>query len=96
MAVLMYVLSIFFWFVPALIFFLVKKDDAFVYGNAVELLNFEITLFGAMFILTFIPVVGWFVMMAIGIAALVFLIKATLSAKEGNSYQFPFTIRLLG
>lgn len=95
MAVLMFILSIFFWFIPALIMFLVKKDDEFVYKNAVELLNFEITISIAYFVLMFIPIIGWLAIMVIGIAALVFLIMGTLKVKEGESYTFPFALRLL-
>lgn len=109
MAVLMYILSIFFGFIPSLIFYLVKKDDAFILRNATELLNFCITLFIAFFgimilniILAFIPVIGWILAMVlslgmavIGIAALVFLIMGALKVKDGEDYTFPFALRLL-
>lgn len=109
MAVLMYILSIFFWFVPSLIMFLVKKDDEFVYKNAVELLNFAITttifFFGVMvlnIILAFIPFIGWIaavlvglLSLAVGIAALVFLVMGALKVKDGEYYTFPFALRLL-
>lgn len=95
MAVLMFILSIFFWFVPALIMFLVKKDDRFVYEHAVELLNFEITLTIAYFVLMFIPILGWLAIMAIGIATLVMLVMAALKVQKGESYVFPFALRLI-
>jgi uncharacterized Tic20 family protein len=95
MAVLMFVLSIFFGFIPGLIFFLVKKDDAFIYRNAVELLNFEITVLIAWVVLTFIPVVGWMLLPVLWIANLVLLIMGTLKVKEGQDYTFPIALRLL-
>jgi uncharacterized protein len=95
MTVLMFILSIFFWILPALIMFLVKKDDEFVYKNAVELLNFGITLFIANFVLAFIPILGWLAMLAIGLAALVLLIMGTLKVQKGELYTFPFALRLI-
>ena len=95
MAVLMFILSIFFWILPALIMFLIKKDDEFVYKNAVELLNFGITLFIANFVLAFIPILGWIAMLAIGLAALVLLIMGTLKVQKGELYTFPFALRLI-
>jgi len=109
MAVLMYILSIFFSFIPSLIFYLVKKDDTFVHRNATELLNFCITLFILFFgisilniVLAFIPGIGWLLatvlglgMLVVGIAALVFLIMGALKVKDGEDYVFPFALRLL-
>lgn len=95
MAVLMFILSIFFWIVPALIMFLVKKDDAFVYKNAVELLNFGITLTLAYVILMVIPIIGWLAIPVVAIAALVLLIMGTLQVQKGELYTFPFALRLI-
>ena len=95
MAVLMYVLSIFFWIIPALIMFLVKKDDDFVYKNAAELLNFGITLFIANFVLAFIPILGWLAMLALALAALVLIIMGTLKVQKGEMNTFPFALRLI-
>jgi uncharacterized Tic20 family protein len=95
MAVLMFILSIFFWFIPALVMFLVKKDDEFVYQNAVALLNFEITLTIAYFALAIIPILGWLAMMGVGIAALVLLVMGALKAQNGEPVAFPFTLQLV-
>ncbi|MDR2220708.1 MAG: DUF4870 domain-containing protein [Methylobacillus sp.] len=105
-AMLMYILTIFFGFIPPLIFFFVKKDDRFVYENAAELLNFVITTIVAgialiiiAIILAFIPIVGPIVVLllyfAFAIGILVLLIMGTLKVKEGISYKFPFAIRLI-
>lgn len=94
-AVLMFVLSIFFWFIPALVLFLVKKDDDFVHRNSVELLNFEITLAIAYFALAFIPFIGWLAMFVIGIAGLVLLVMGAIKAQNGEPVTFPCALRLI-
>ncbi|MEZ0272967.1 MAG: DUF4870 domain-containing protein [Methylophilaceae bacterium] len=94
-SVLMLVLSIFFWFIPALVMFLIKKDDDFVYNNSVALLNFEITLTIAYFALAFIPILGWLAMMGIGIAALVLLVMSAIKVQNGEPVTFPFTLQLV-
>ena len=95
LTVLMYVLSIFFWIIPSLIMFLVKKDDAFVYKNAVEVLNFGITLTITYFVLMFIPVIGWLLIPFLALAALVLFIIGTLKVKDGEFYSFPVALRLI-
>ncbi|HSI21778.1 MAG TPA: DUF4870 domain-containing protein [Methylophilaceae bacterium] len=95
MAVLMFILSIFFWIVPALIMFLVKKDDRFVYENSVELLNFGITLTIAYAVLMLIPIIGWILIPILALAALVLLIMGTLKVQKGELYTFPFALRLI-
>jgi uncharacterized Tic20 family protein len=94
-AVLMFVLSIFFWIISPLIFFLIKKDDQFVHANAKELLNFEISLIAYYFVLLFIPIIGWFLMVPLGIVAFILLIKGILTVRNGQNVSFPFIFRLL-
>jgi len=95
MTVLMYILSIFFWIIPSLIMFLVKKDDAFVYKNSVEVLNFGITLTLAYFVLMFIPIVGWLLIPILALGALVLFIIGTLKVQKGEFYNFPVALRLI-
>jgi uncharacterized protein len=95
MAVLMYILSIFFWIIPSLIMFLVKKDDAFVYKSSVEVLNFGITLTLAYFVLMFIPIIGWVLIPILALAALVLFIIGTLKVQKGEFYNFPVALRLI-
>lgn len=95
MAVLMFILSIFFWILPALVMFMVKKDDKFVYENSVELLNFGITLTLAYIVLMVIPIIGWLAIPVVAIAALVLLIMGTLKVQKGELYTFPFALRLI-
>ena len=45
MAILVHVLSIFFWFIPSLVVYLLKKDESkFIAYHAKEQLNFQITI----------------------------------------------------
>jgi len=100
-AMLAHLLGIFFGFIPSLIFWLVNKDNperAFVTDQAKEALNFQINLVIVWvigFILTLI-LIGIFIIMAVGIASLVFSILAGIAANEGKAYRYPsFIIRLI-
>lgn len=97
-ALLIHVLSIFFGFIPGLIFLLAKKDDAFVQSHAKESLNFVISFFVyylIAFVLTFV-VIGAFMMPIIGIAYLVLAILAAVNASKGLEYKFPLVfVRLI-
>lgn len=97
LAVLSNVLTIFFGFIPGLIFFLVKTDDAFVRSHARESLNFCITMFIGYVIagiLTFV-VIGALLFPILGIAWLVLLIIASVKASKGEEYRYPLTWRVL-
>ncbi|WP_240183455.1 DUF4870 domain-containing protein [Arenimonas caeni] len=86
-----------------------KPERAFVTEHSKEALNFVITLWIIMIgvfiisaILGFIPVLGWIAailiwlaMMAVGIAAFVFIILAAIAANKGNEYRYPFALRLI-
>jgi len=96
-ALLTWIGTIFFGFIPSLIVYLVKKDDQYVQEQAKEALNWSITAFigyivGA--ILTFI-LIGIVVMMAVGICHLVFCIMGAVAASNGKSFRLPFAIRLV-
>lgn len=97
LAVICNVLTIFFGFIPGLIFFLVKTDDAFVRAHARESLNFCLTIFIGYVvagILTFV-VIGALLLPILGIAWLVLLIIASVKASNGEEYRYPLTWRVL-
>lgn len=95
LAILVHVLSIFFWFIPALVIYLLKKDEsAFVGSHAKEALNFQITL-TIVYAILIITVVGWLFLWVPGIILLVLCIVAAIKASDKKLYQFPFTIRLI-
>lgn len=96
-ALLIWIGSIFFGFIPGLIFYLIKKDDPYVQDQAKESLNWAITtMIGYMagFILTLV-LIGILVLMVVGICNLVFCIMGAVGASNGKQFRVPFAIRLL-
>lgn len=97
-ATLIHLGGLFFGFIAPLIGYLVLKDRGpFVRAHTATALNFQLTLlivYVAGFILAF-AVIGFFVIMAAGILALVFSIIAAVKANQGQWYQYPMTIRFV-
>ena len=93
-AVLCHVLG---WLI-ALIALLVKGNERpFVRDQAVEALNFDITILIGMLIsipLIFV-LVGFFTMFAIAVGGFVFHIIAAVEAGKGVRYRYPISIRLI-
>ena len=92
-----YVLGIF-WWVPPLVIWLVKRDESrFLDHQGREALNFQLTMF--LGILLSIPLafvfIGIFTMIGISIYALVYTIIAGLKANEGVWYRYPFSIKFV-
>mgnify|MGYP006273770013 CR=1 FL=1 len=81
-----------------LVIWLIKREQwAFVDDQGKESLNFQITVTIAAIICTplvFIGI-GVLLLMAVGIASLVFVILATLQANQGVRYRYPFALRLI-
>ena len=84
--------------VGPLIFWQLKKDEyPFVDEQGKEALNFQIsmTIYGLISAaLTFICV-GFFLLAAVGIVDIVFLLIAAVKANNGQSYRYPLTIRFI-
>ena len=75
----------------------IKKEMPFVEQQGKEALNFQITVTIAVivcFILMFV-LIGALLLPVVGIAALVLTIIAGIKANSGESYQYPFTLRLI-
>lgn len=95
LAILCHVLTIFFWIFPPLIIYLIKKNEsAYVTEHAKESLNFQIT-FGIIAIVLVLTVIGILLLWALGIAALVLVIIASINASDNKLYRYPMTIRLI-
>lgn len=97
MALLIWIGSIFFGFIPSLILYLVKKDDAYLQDQSKEALNWSITAtigYVAGVILTFI-LIGVLVLAALGIIHLVFCVMGAIAASEGKPFRVPFALRLI-
>ncbi|BCL76220.1 hypothetical protein JHS3_19560 [Jeongeupia sp. HS-3] len=96
-AVLVWIGTIFFSFIPALIVYLLKKDDAFLQEHAKEALNWAIT----MLLLTLIGqvlaivLIGFLLMGIMFIAQLIFCIIGAVKASNGQPCTLPFNIRLI-
>ncbi|MBW3566069.1 MAG: DUF4870 domain-containing protein [Acidobacteria bacterium] len=81
-----------------LIVWLIKRDEyPMVDEHGKEAVNFQITVFIGFVIggLLAIVLVGFVIMLAVGIAAVVFPIIAGIKANEGQFYRYPFTLRLI-
>lgn len=88
-----------FSFIPALIVWILKKDDSvYIADQAKEALNFQITIAIAMFVsgtilswvligIAFIPII-W-------VANIVFCIIAAISSSKGETYRYPICLRLI-
>ncbi len=95
MSILSHVLTLVVGFIAPLIVYLIKKDQStFIAYHARESFNFQITLLIIIIILA-ITVIGILLIWLVGLAALVFVIIATLKASEGKLYKYPFSFRLI-
>jgi uncharacterized protein len=95
LAILCHILTLFFWLLPPLIIYLIKKDEsAYVASHAKESLNFQITLSIAAIILV-VTIVGILLLWVLGLIALVLVIVATVKAADSKLYKYPLTWRLI-
>jgi uncharacterized Tic20 family protein len=96
-ALLIWIGSILFGFIPSLIAYLIKKDDPYIQDQAKEALNWSITVsigYFAGYILTFF-VIGLLLLPVLGICNLVFCIMGAISVSDGKPFRVPFAIRLI-
>ena len=95
MAILAHALTIVAGFLAPLIIYLVKKDESkYVAEHARESLNFQLTVLLACIVL-FVSVVGWLVIWAVPVLALVFEIIASINASDNKIYRYPLSIRMI-
>lgn len=84
--------------VGPLIIWQIKKDEfPFVDGQGKEAVNFQIsmTIYGLICIPLFFVCIGPFLLAAVGIVDLVFLLIAAVKANNGQHYRYPLTIRFI-
>lgn len=87
-----------FSFIPALIVWVLKKDDnAYISDQAKEALNFQITVLMAQFVAGFLAIIliGFVFMGIIWLANVVLCIIAAISTSKGEKYRYPLTLRLI-
>jgi uncharacterized Tic20 family protein len=97
-AMLAHLLGIFTSFVGALIIWLFKKDDSpFVGAEAVEALNFQITIALGWIVASMLTLilVGFLMFPLLVLANLILCIVAAVSASKGKHYRYPLTLRLV-
>ncbi|MGV8841987.1 MAG: DUF4870 domain-containing protein [Pseudomonas sp.] len=96
----------FFWFlvpmvgnvVGPLIVWQIKKDlDPFIDEQGKEAVNFQITVTLAFLVCGVLAwvLIGFPLMLLVGLVALVLTIIAGIKANEGQAYRYPFCLRLL-
>lgn len=81
-----------------LVVWLIKKDTMpFVAEHGKEAVNFNITIAIAIIVSAVLTVVliGFLLMAVVGIAWLALTIIAGLAANKGESYRYPWTLRLI-
>lgn len=89
---------VFLSFIGPLIVMLVQGNKSpFVRKQAVEALNFQITTYIAAIVsaILIIVIIGFFMLIAVGIAWLVLTIMAGIAANRGEDYRYPVNIRLV-
>lgn len=95
-ATLIHIGGIFFYFVPAMIGYLVLKDRGpFIREHTATALNFQLTLLIAYFVgaLLIVLFVGFLVLAAAGILCIIYSIIAALAANKGEYYTYPLAIK---
>lgn len=97
LALLCWLGSTVFSFIPGLLFYLMKKDDAYVQDQAKESLNWGIT-----FVLLLIAgnallfvLLGFLVIPAVWLCHLLFCIMGAVAASDGKPFRVPFALRLI-
>lgn len=97
LALLAWIGTLFFGFIPGLILYLIKKDDEYVLDQAKESLNWAITAtIGYMIaiVLTFI-LIGALLLPVVGICHLIFCVMGAISTSKGQTFRVPFALRLV-
>jgi len=97
-ATLAHLLTLICGFIAPLVIYLIKKDDSkYVAAHAKESLNFQITIFIGYIIgfLTLLLLIGFLILMFIGIVHLILVIVATIKASENKMYRYPINIRIV-
>lgn len=87
-----------FSFIPSLLVWALKKDDnAYIADQAKEALNFQITVLIAHFIagILVMILVGFVFIGIIWLLNIVFCILAAISTSKGETYRYPFCLRLI-
>ena len=94
-ATLVHVGGIFFYFLPALIAYLVLRDRGpFIRGHSATALNFQLTMLIGYFagIVLSVVFIGFFMLIAVYVLLIIFSIMAAVAANRGEAYTYPLSI----
>ena len=82
---------------PLVVWLLKKEDDSFIDDHGKEAVNFQITMFIALFVsgILVLVVIGLAMLVVVGIMMIVFPILGAVRANEGEPYRYPFSIRFI-
>lgn len=97
LALVLWIATIFFGFIPGIIIYLLKKDDPYLLEQAKESLNWSITamiVYAVGFVLMFV-IIGIFVWAVLCIMHLVFCIMGVVATAKGEQFRVPWAIRLV-
>lgn len=98
LAVFAHLGGLLFGFVPALVIWLVKKDESpYLDRQGKEALNFQIFIAICVVasMILMIIVIGVLLLIATGVVNLIFCIIAAVRVSNGADYRYPLTIRLI-
>ncbi|MBN1972034.1 MAG: DUF4870 domain-containing protein [Sedimentisphaerales bacterium] len=93
-----YVVPAFGWVIGPLVVWLIKKEEfPFVNEQGKESINFQISMFiyAAISGLLCFLCIGFFLLAAVAIVDIVFIIMAAIKANNGEHYRYPLTIRFI-
>lgn len=87
-----------FSFVPSLVVWLLKKDDnAYIAAEAKEALNFQLSVVIAQLVAAVLVwvLIGFLLMPIIWLANIALCIIAAINTSKGETYRYPFSLRLI-
>ena len=82
---------------PLIVLLVFGARSAFVRANAVESLNFNLSwlLYGVIAVILALVLIGFLILVVLGIAYVVLVIIASVKANNGEVYRYPATIRFV-
>jgi len=82
---------------PLFVWLMRKEDHPFVDEQGKEAVNFQLTMFLALFVSIplLLIIVGLFLMAVIGLLMTILPIVAAIKANDGVAYRYPLTIRFI-
>jgi len=82
---------------PLIVYLAMKEESHYVRSNAREALNFHISIliYGLCCVPLVFVVIGIPILILLGICSLILSIIATIRASDGETYRYPFTLRLV-